>query len=185
MDLKRLNLLLQPPLVLLPLSLPAAKTRRLVCQRTSAVTSQSRFVSSRFQRNNSIRITVNDLFWRIGTTRGAGLNIQSKQIWPFVFLVENLEGVIQFSQALVLANGSMLLISRRDLAHMPTVKSIKHVWLCGKSSNCDVPQARRFQPWLIPTSFLETAYMCVCDCRHYWIPRLNWTAIKESGWFRW
>ncbi|KAK0151594.1 hypothetical protein N1851_007104 [Merluccius polli] len=38
---------------------------------------------------------------------------------------------------------------------MPTVKSIKHDWLFGKRSNGDVPQARRYQPWLIPISFLE------------------------------
>ena len=46
--------------------------------RTSELTSQFKFVSSSFQRNNSIIMTVNGRFQLIGTMRETGLNIRSK-----------------------------------------------------------------------------------------------------------
>ena len=89
---------------------PGLEISSMTYQRTSELTSQLRFISCSFQRNNSIIMTVNGHFRLIGTMRETGLNIRSKQMQPFVFPAGNLEGVTPFSQELGMLIGNTLMI---------------------------------------------------------------------------
>ena len=132
----------------------------LVYQRTSELTSQFKFVSSSFQRNNSIIVTVKRSFSANWYNERDWLAYPQQADAAFCFPCRKFGGSDSTRTGYTLLIGNMLMIRQRDLAGIVTVKSTKHAWLAGKRRKCDATQAVKFQPWLTLISLRETA--CVC-----------------------